>query len=435
MKKFNLKVYQGKDRIYPPVSGAPNIRKILVWDVDKNEYKPPLRGKLYFARRYELDCVGRKNRKSEYFESLEAARDWQSFVDNTLTSAPVMQVEATFFQGPTFREVAAEWRARKFPGLRQGTRVHYDQIINRHFQMLMDYPINSITPKVIDEWLADRKSNIGQHPQAKKRTGFEGELDVLKVIFHYYGEYHDEDKVYRKPIKKRHLQDAKLNVSRPPKKMDVSEQEFYLFRDELEKLKDGPVLSCLATLQYFSALRISEASAIHWEDVRFNWIDPKESKIQIVRYVENRQKKGDQPKIETGFKNSKSTGGVKELPMFPPTFHALKRLFGVEKRGLIFHDESGKFFKYHVVKARYNLAFQKAGLPYTATHVMRHGWTREVLDDTHGDYAVAGQLLGNTDRESINTYAKRNKGALTLVAHRKWAESEVQTETGRNWSQ
>ncbi|HET9241012.1 MAG TPA: tyrosine-type recombinase/integrase [Oligoflexus sp.] len=435
MKKFNPKVYQGKDRVYPPVPGAPNVRKILIWDENKKEYRPPERGKLYFARRYERDSFGRKNRRSEYFESLEHARDWLSFIDKNPQHVPAVSNATSGVQGPTFREVVEEWKVRKFPGLRQGTRVHYDQIVQRHFQMLMDYPINSVSPKVIDEWLADRKSNIGQYPQAKKRTGFEGELDVLKVIFHYYGEYHDEDTVYRNPIRKRHLQDAKLNVSRPPKKLDVSEQEFYIFRDELEKLKDGHLFSVLATLQYFSALRISEAAAIHWEDIRFNWSDPKESRIQIVRYVENRQEKGGQPTIEAGFKNSKSTGGVKELPMFPQTFHALKRLYRQGKRGLVFHDESGAFFKYHVIKARYNLAFEKAGLPYTSTHVMRHGWTREVLDCTHGDFAVAGQLLGNTDRESINTYAKRNKGALTLVAHQKWEECTAQHETGRNWSQ
>jgi hypothetical protein len=66
---------------------------------------------------------------------------------------------------------------------------------------------------------------------------------------------------------------------------------------------------------------------------------------------------------------------------------------------------------------------------------MRHGWTREILDDTNGDFAVAGQLLGNTDRESINTYAKRNKSALTVVARRKWLESDNQMEAGRNWPQ
>jgi hypothetical protein len=92
-------------------------------------------------------------------------------------------------------------------------------------------------------------------------------------------------------------------------------------------------------------------------------------------------------------------------------------------------------FEYHVIRDSYNTAFRKAGLPYSATHVMRHGWTREILDDTNGDFAVAGQLLGNTDRESINTYAKRNKSALTVVARRKWLESDNQMEAGRNWPQ
>jgi integrase len=436
LKKSNLRIYQGKDRIYPPVAGAPNVRKILVWDDEKKEYRPPIRGKMYYARRYEVDAFGKKKRKLEYFETLESARTWQAFgTEKAQDIQPASYSNSAIYEGPFFRDIIAEWKERKYPSLRVGTKVQYNQVIDHHFQMLMNYRINAITPKIIDAWLAERKCNLDLFPQSKKRTSFSGELGVLKIIFRYYAEYHDEDPVFRVPIKRRHLQDAKLSVYRPAKKKDLTEEEFYRFRSELEKLKHGPMLSSLSTVQYFEALRISEAAGLFWEDIRFNWSDPVESRIQVVRYVAYSQEKGVRPTISAGFKNSKSVGGVKELPMFYQTFQALKNLHFIGAKGPIFRTKDGGVFEYHVIRDAYNTAFRKAGLPYSATHVMRHGWTREILDDTNGDFAVAGQLLGNTDRESINTYAKRNKSALTVVARRKWLESDNQREAGRNWPQ
>ena len=80
--------------------------------------------------------------------------------------------------------------------------------------------------------------------------------------------------------------------------------------------------------------------------------------------------------------------------------------------GLVFPNRVGDFFRYHTVYDRYNTAFKRAGLPYKATHVLRHGWTREVFDSAYGDYGIAEQLLGNTSRDSIETYAQRKKSAL-----------------------
>lgn len=93
----------------------------------------------------------------------------------------------------------------------------------------------------------------------------------------------------------------------------------------------------------------------------------------------------------------------------------------MEVKTVVFPNSTGDFFRYHTVYDRYNKAFEKASLPDKATHVLRHGWCRQIFDSTNGDYGIAGQLLGNTLRNSIETYAQRKKSALATVAHDRWS--------------
>lgn len=429
MAKVNLKVYQNKARLYVPVPGTVNIHRVLVWNKSKGEYLPPQRGKLYLARRREVDQLGNKERTSMYFNTLEEARNWQSHctapaVANTVATAKLDCMK--------FCDVVEEWKQRKYPSLSRGTRLHYDQLIGLHFQALMPLPITTISPRDIDFWLADRKETTGQSWQSKTRKSFDHELTLLTVILRYYGEYHDEDTVYRLPIKARHRQDAKLNVDLPESSKELTESEFLLFRKELMDRVHGRMLAALATVQFYEALRISEAAALHWEDIRLDWKNPQQSRILVKRHIVFSRRTDVESVILPGFKNSKRTGGTKELPLFPPAFDALKTLYAIGKKGLIFHNEDGRFFEYSLIRKAFTSAFKRAGLPYTATHVMRHGGARKILDETSGDFTITGQLLGNTDMETIGTYAKRHKGALTKVAQEQWMKRESASELVAN---
>lgn len=112
--------------------------------------------------------------------------------------------------------------------------------------------------------------------------------------------------------------------------------------------------------------------------------------------------------------------------MFPETFDALSELYrdgvGKGQDDYVFPNEYGHVFSYYTIKHKYDSAFKKAGFKYTATHVLRHGWTCEVFNATGGDYGIAGQLLGDISEKAIKTYAKREKSALTNLAHRMWKE-------------
>ena len=86
--------------------------------------------------------------------------------------------------------------------------------------------------------------------------------------------------------------------------------------------------------------------------------------------------------------------------------------------------------KYQSIQNAFNAAFQKAGLPYTGTHVLRHGGVRAVYNAI-GDLAIAQQLLGNSDYKTTLVYAQREKQALTKMVHGAWDVHEA----GCKWLQ
>ena len=179
-------------------------------------------------------------------------------------------------------------------------------------------------------------------------------------------------------------------------------------------------MSTLATVQYFQALRISEAAAIRWEDLHLDWTNPRTSRLVICQHVVFLRGRGSSSYIEAGFKNASKAEPVKEQPMFPESFEAIKLLFKTGATGLVFCDgENGNFFSYREIQHAYDHAFARAKLPYKGTHVLRHGGTRNVYNET-GDLAVAQQLLGNSDLQTTLVYAKRQKHALTKVADAHW---------------
>jgi len=211
---------------------------------------------------------------------------------------------------------------------------------------------------------------------------------------------------------------------------NIPEEQFLEFRRALSALKNGDLWQSLATVQYYQALRISEAAGLYWEDVHFDLDSPHNSRISIVRSVFWPHKKGLESYVRIGFKNAESNGGIKEQPMFPETFQALHSLHFENAKGLVFKLQ-GTHLDYRAIQHTYDRGFKMAGLPYTATHIMRHGGCRRVLNQERGDLGVAQQLLGNSSLKTTLVYAKRDASALTGVVQRHWERKS--SKTGGKW--
>jgi len=427
--KFNPKKFQNKTRVYAPVPGAQLLSRVYEWDSGRQEYRCAARGMKYLARRRE-PVDGKRVLKAKAFATLEEARGWQARTGEA-QSASVLEaptpapaplattaVESSA-SSPPFRAVVEEWKRRSVLKLSKSTQAVYERYLRLHFQSLMDLPIHQFTPRLVDSWLDERKAALGTTNQSRQRSSFEHELVLLGTVLRYYIEYY-EDPSFRYPIKKRHREAGvvtKETGSGKPK--DLTRDEFMRFRDELLNGPHPLMMASLATVQYFQALRISEAAAIHWEDVILDWKKPQVSRLRICRHVVYLRGRGSKAYVEAGFKNASKEDPVKEQPLFPDSFDAFKTLFHIGGAGLVFNGPNGGFFTYREIQHAFDHAFARAGLPYRGTHVLRHGGTRNVYNET-GDLAVAQQLLGNSDLQTTLVYAKREKSALTKVATAHW---------------
>lgn len=428
--KFNQKCFLGKTRIYRPVPGTTNICRLWIWDNERKAYSAPERGKVYEARRYEPRLSGGKTRVKKCFATLEEARAWQGGLLGTEESNEPAPNEKNLSKdspkrdrlpqrsrGPAFKDIVEDFRRRHYPALARGTCIHYDQLLRIHYDMLLKQRVNEITPQLLDDWILERKKMLQTHRQAKLRKSFDKELNLLAAILNFYNEYYD-DLDFRFPIKRRHRRDGKLHGTQVARDRDLTRENFLKVREKLETV-GNPVMTALFTVQWRQALRISEAAAIFWEDVHMDFKNPENSYLDICRHVEWSRKRGMESVITPGFKNSKALGGRKRLPMFPETFEALKSLYFIGSKGLVFRTDKAGFFSYPMIQKSYKKAFLAAGIPYTGTHALRHGGCRDIYNET-GDLAIAGMMLGNEDAETVKVYAKRDPAALRKLTQAHW---------------
>lgn len=317
----------------------------------------------------------------------------------------------------TLGDVVQRWKADCYTALGEGTKVRYDNLLRLYFEDLQKVEMAELTPARVDEWIAWMKSDPDRYKKARHRTSFHHELTLLKTILSYYDSYCDDDS-FRSPVKARHRVAIRLRNRPKSRPKDLSEADFFAFRQRLEADFGLPV-AVLATLQYYDALRISEAVPLRWSNVRFDWTSPRRSRLIFDEHVVFARSKAVRDFVEPGLKN-RDDG--KEHPMLPEVFTMLRRLWKPGAKGLVFAPPRGDqdFFSYRQVQYRYNKTFERLGLAYSSTHIMRHGGTRKTFDETGGDYGIAGQQLGNSDRKSIETYAQRSVHAFTSYAARQW---------------
>jgi len=235
----------------------------------------------------------------------------------------------------TFGEIYAAYYKKKISKLAIGTRFNYERYIRLHFQAILNTPIKNMTSRFIDSWIDSLHESLNKTLQAKQRTGFKHELQLMQAVLKFYDEYYD-DPDFKYPVKKRHAEDCQLKKSLPKYK-DLLLVEFEQFRIEILKCKHGELFAAMATVQFYHALRISEAAALHFEDLNLNFKNSKESTIRICRHLVYLRKKGSKPILENGFKNAKGgENSVRELPLFPETFQTLNKVFKIHAKGLVF---------------------------------------------------------------------------------------------------
>jgi integrase len=159
----------------------------------------------------------------------------------------------------------------------------------------------------------------------------------------------------------------------------------------------------LAMMQYLIYGRVQEAAALHFESFDFEG-----NKIHVDKKVQWIRKAGMKNRIVDG---SKSNGG-KVIDM---SAHAA-RLFrewtlksGV-RAGPLFLIK-GAIIPYRSIEYRYSKALKRAGLPFKATHILRHAALTEYYEGCK-DLLATARMAGHSDLGSTERYTKNRNETL-----------------------
>lgn len=301
-----------------------------------------------------------------------------------------------------FSEVFNDFINTKKSFLKDSTIVLYQRIYNLHFNWLSDRDIEDLTSKDIDDWIKYLRINNKNNT----RISYDHELTLLKNIINFYNEFL-EGKV--DIIKKKHSMLCNIKPRKKRSDKDFRESEFKRFIQKLA-LFYGRKYELLAMIQYYSALRISEAVALHYKDFHLDYSNPYMSYIQVHRSVVFSHDKGHKHYLQEGFKN----GDLKILPIFPELFVYIKNYIEEFKDRFLFIEDD-HILDYNAIKRAYNRAFKLSGLLYKGTHILRHGGCSRVFNLSGGNIIIASQLLGNSEQETIKTYAHSYTNTLQVL--------------------
>lgn len=304
-----------------------------------------------------------------------------------------------------FKEVFNKFIQVKSSIIKQNTIILYKRIYECHFHYFDNIEIEKLTSKIIEDWIMKLQINN----KNKQRVSFEHELTLLKNIINFYNDFREDDKNKIDIIRKRHSLLCNIKPRKKSVKKELRESEFKNFLQKLA-LFYGRKFELLAMIQYYCALRISEVVALHYKDFFLDYNNPYMSYIKIERSVVYTHSTKEISYIQDGFKN----GDIKIIPIFPELFVYLKNYIEDYKDNFLFIEDN-QIPRYNTIKYAYNLSFKRAGLHYQGTHILRHGGCSRVFNLSGGNIVVASQLLGNSEQETIKTYAHSYKNTLQAL--------------------
>jgi integrase len=325
------------------------------------------------------------------------------------------KVEERIYYGQTlndrnmlFEEVAKQWIEHKSSNLKDSTFAQVEVIIRLH---ILPYfgkkKIMAIRRAEIKKWIqgyVDKKDKKGE-PEYSFGSCLKY-LSVMKSILHYA--------VYELEVLEKNPAD-KLKV--PVKDSTEKKEEVkYFTLVELNKLldymkgykhqrfEDYPIYY---TLMYFlsqSGLRISEALALRWTDL-------KGDKITIERQTS--RDNNNNLKLTT-LKNTSSyrtirldedvVNALKEFKVIQEKFIQEYDTFHANKDNIIFHNYLGNYLTPATTRESIQRYCTEAGVKYKGTHVFRHTHAVLLLESGASLVFVSKRLGHKTIKTTADTY-------------------------------
>lgn len=282
------------------------------------------------------------------------------------------------------------------PQSQEKTRLQYRQL-----QSIEHLRMNEITSTLLTEWLKERveyfrsQQDIGIGRGVQARYSMSNELKVLRQIFNWYldeDEFQIESQGLRCPVKQKIFEKGIIKEKLPQSKK-IPPKDVIKFFEHL-----APFYRDIAIIQYYSACRIGEILGLQHEciDLEAKNIEIKYSAIH------------DNGKVFSRLGPTK-TRSIKNVHITDTLEKCLKRQIANKHPSsqFVFHN-NGKPMNYGTVLQRYNRALKKAGLRYSGTHILRHGFATFVRE-IGGGIDAAMSITGHKDPRVASDYAELNK--------------------------
>lgn len=378
----------------------PDISKILVLDKKSGKWTEPLRGKKFKARRYVKTAGGGLKRIKRSFETITEAK---AFRNGTSVEKEIAKT-ARPSSKKTFGELVEEWKTGWLPNKDLSTQIRYKSYL-KHFTFLWHMPVDEIEPLHIDQWIAHLKKPEYLKVCHSTRCSYDHEFSVLRVILNFYASRFNRN--YRLPFLKDHNVMLKVKNKATVKK-DLTVDQLKAFIESLRGLcwdTKWEAIFYLALMQYAIYGRIQDAAALHFED-----FDLANDRLEVNKKVQWLRARGYEDRIVAG---SKANGGKLLNPIPELAVHVFKEWIvrsGI-RSGKLFHI-GGEIITYRQIEKRYTQALKAAGLPFSATHILRHAALTEAYESCK-DLLLVQRLAGQGDLRSTTRYAKVRDNQVT----------------------
>jgi integrase len=335
------------------------------------------------------------------FSTLYEAKQWQKFFDGEKIVYPeeVLDEKSNY---STLREVWEVMQKKHFPSLATSTR----SVWTRRYELLKGLehlPMDRISPSRITEWVIERVSYYSSEEYQGSGRGRAGrcnlntELNMFVTIFNWYKQSEDFEKeavALTCPVKTKH---RKMGFIKPlPDKIkQINLQDAFLFFDFLR-----PLYQDLAKMQFFCAGRIGEIAGLQWTNIDLRnrrmlvkdtcvWDTTNKMFVELKPFPKNRE--------------------ARAVYITDEILEILNRreAFRLSGNNFVFHVE-GAPLNYCTIQINYREAQRKSGIPYTGTHILRHGMAKLARKVGGGLDAVLA-MTGHKDLKLADHYSKSNE--------------------------
>ena len=330
---------------------------------------------------------GRLEQKT--FSSLFEAKKWRT-----------NEIEISLSQTQSYSTLKTVWETLQkvhFPLLATSTKAIW---IRRYipWKKLEHLPMNEIDPtrvtKFIQELVTYYKSDLYQSSGRgkAKRCNLNCELNLFVTIFNWYKESEEFEKeavLLTNPIKRKHKKMGFIKPL-PDKRKQITLEHA---QDFFHYLK--PMYSDLAKMQFYTAGRVGEISGLQWRNIDLDnrrmlvkhsciWDMSNKTFIELKPFPKNKEPRA--------------------VYITDEIMQILERRKAFKVNEYVFHVE-GNPLNYCTIQLNYRDAQRKGNLPYSGTHILRHGMATLARKVCGGLDAVIA-MTGHKDIKLADHYSK-----------------------------